>query len=95
MKIERAKQAGKEAPVLAGHGELGNGRKDESRPDIVRSTQFGNKAEYLAARIKRDHPEIASRLAQGEFKSVRAAAIEAGIVKSPTKLDKAIDPARP
>ena len=35
----------------------------------------------LAARIKRDHPEIAARVANGEFKSIRAAALEAGIVK--------------
>jgi DNA adenine methylase len=37
----------------------------------------GNK--YLMARLKRDHPEIVQRLANGEFRSVRAAAKAAGI----------------
>lgn len=35
---------------------------------------------YLVARLKRDAPDIADRLAAGEFKSARAAAIEAGII---------------
>lgn len=33
----------------------------------------------IVARLKRDHPDIAKRLARGEFKSARAAAREAGI----------------
>lgn len=40
-----------------------------------------NHKDRLAARIKRDHPDIAARVANGEFKSIRAAALEAGIVK--------------
>jgi len=32
---------------LAAHGEIGNGRKDESRADNVRSTGFGNSQAYL------------------------------------------------
>jgi hypothetical protein len=43
-------------------------------------------ADYLTARIARDHPEILERMKQGQFKSVRAAAKEAGIVKDPTPL---------
>ena len=43
-----------------------------------------NHAEYLTARIGRDRPDILERLDNREFKSVREAAIEAGIVK-PTK----------
>lgn len=46
-------------------------------------------ASYLAARIKRDAPEIAARAEAGEFPSVRAAAIEAGIVKVATPAEKA------
>ncbi len=38
-------------------------------------------AEYLTRRIARDNPELLERMKAGEFKSVRAAAIEAGIVK--------------
>lgn len=50
--------------------------------DIVTSNQTGkgNAAEYLTRRIVRDHPDIAARMKAGEFTSVRAAALEAGIV---------------
>jgi len=40
-----------------------------------------NSADRLTARIARDHPDILGRMKAGEFKSVRAAALEAGIVK--------------
>ena len=48
------------------------------------SLPFRNKGqtkERLAARLKRDHPEIASMVMAGEFKSIRATALEAGIVR--------------
>jgi len=35
--------------------------------------------DYMSARIKRDHPEIAQRMERGEFKSVAEAARAAGI----------------
>ena len=41
----------------------------------------GNRSDYLADRIRRERPDIAARVANGEFKSIRAAALEAGIVK--------------
>ena len=44
-------------------------------------------ADYLASRIKRDHPQIAAGIAAGEYPSIRAAAIAAGIVKVPTALE--------
>jgi hypothetical protein len=58
--------------------------------DIVKvsETGAGNAADYLAARLKRDHDEIFQRLAAGEFSSVRQAAIAAGIVKVPSVLDR-------
>jgi len=43
----------------------------------------GETADYLAARIKRDRPDIAARVEAGEYRSIRAAAIDAGIVKRP------------
>ena len=46
-----------------------------------------NSAPYLVRRLKRDAPEVADQLARGEFKSARAAALHAGIVKQPTTLD--------
>jgi hypothetical protein len=74
-------------PALAGHGEIGNGR---SRDYNIMSTptRQGTDPSYLVSRLKRDAPEIAERLADGEFRSVRAAAIEAGIVKVPTVFER-------
>ena len=55
---------------------------------ISRSTGLGNAADYLTARLKRDHDEIFQLLAAGEFASVRQAAVAAGIVKVPSVLDQ-------
>ena len=61
-----------------------------SSVDIIntRSLGAGTSADYLTARLKRDHDEIFQRLAAGDFPSVRQAAIAAGIVKVPSVLDK-------
>lgn len=40
-----------------------------------------NSADYLTARIQRDRPDILRRMQAGEFRSVRQAALEAGLVK--------------
>lgn len=44
--------------------------------------------DYLLRRLARDHPEILARYERGEFKSVRAAAIAAGIIKPTTLFDQ-------
>jgi hypothetical protein len=49
----------------------------------------GTSSKRLAARISRDHPEIAARVKAGEFRSMRAAAIAAGIVRVPSALEVA------
>lgn len=67
---------------LAGHGEVGNGRGSKT-------TSIGRGADYLTARIKRDRPDIAERMQRGEFRSVRAAAIEAGLVSRPDPMQQA------
>jgi len=74
-----AQAAAASAKVLARPGEIGNGRSRgaDSTPIQRGSTD----AEYLAARIKRDRPDIHERMKRGEFSSVRAAAQEAGLVK--------------
>jgi len=64
---------------LPRRGEIGNGR--ESRNDKIISTQLGTSRDYLLRRLARDAPEIFERVKTGEFKSARAAAIEAGIIK--------------
>lgn len=50
----------------------------ESGKGSDRTITRGETASYLAARIRRDHPSIAARVEAGEFRSIRAAAIEAG-----------------
>jgi hypothetical protein len=48
------------------------------------ATLNGRGATYLRARLERDRPDLVARLDAGEFRSPRAAAIEAGWVKVPT-----------
>lgn len=73
--IEQAK-----AQPLAAHGEIGGGHT-ESRFDVVKSVQGGNGQAYLLRRIARDCPELLDEIGPGKrFKSVRAAAVEAGII---------------
>ena len=72
--------AASRAQPLAAHGEIGNGRADESRADNVSSTSFGNSQAYLLSRLARDAPETLEKVRTGEIKSARAAAIEAGII---------------
>ena len=73
---------------LPRHGEVGRGR---NRVDNINSipapTEGGTSAEYLKSRLARDAPEVLEQLRAGEFKSVRAAAKAAGIVKEPTRLE--------
>ena len=75
--IEQAKTQ----PLVA-HGEIGNGRKDESRGDNVTSTGRGNGQSYLLRRIARDQPELLDQIGPDkQHRSARAAAIAAGIIK--------------
>lgn len=73
--------AAAQAQPLAHHGEIGNGRADESRVDNIKSTDGGTSQAYLLRRLARDAPEVLERVKAGEFKSARAAAIEAGIIR--------------
>lgn len=52
----------------------------------------GNTAAYRVAKLKRDRPDIAARLAAGEFGSVRAAERAAGVV--PSKIEQAFATAK-
>ena len=61
----------------------GGGPIPKANCDIItvrQDVQGGTNADYLTRRIVRDHPEIAARMKSGEFPSVRAAALEAGII---------------
>lgn len=61
--------------VLGTHG---GKRVNHTFSESARGT--GN-ADYIKARLRRDHPEIAKAFERGEFRSARAAAIEAGFIK--------------
>lgn len=67
--------------ALGRHG--GDRRSEQARQDqgSDRTLKRGDNAAYLKARLQRDHPEIAEALDRGEFRSARAAAIEAGIIR--------------
>lgn len=57
-------------------------RKGQKRSD-PQTAMRGTSAAYLAARIKRDRPDIAARVEAGEFASMSSAAVAAGILKTP------------
>jgi hypothetical protein len=76
-------------------GKHGGDRKSKERDQGRDSTLNGKRdSAYLTARIAHDaqtkaHVEkVFERMNRGEFKSVRAVAIEAGIIKLPTVLDQ-------
>jgi len=71
-------QSEKVLPVLS-HSEAGaKGGRGKKASDKITSFR-GTSAEYLVSRLKKHHPDIAARLAAGEFKSARAAARAAGL----------------
>jgi hypothetical protein len=66
---------------------VGTNQHTTGDDNVIPTKAQGNSATYLSRRIARDRPDILQRMKDGEFPSVRAAAIEAGIVKVPTALD--------
>jgi hypothetical protein len=78
-------EASERAKALDGKTVRKHGRPsllDEAKGDVItfNETGRGTSAEYLTRRIARDHPDVLSRMQAGEFRSVRAAALEAGII---------------
>ena len=67
--------------ALGSHG--GDRRSEQAKEDQPTGSRlkYGGNPDYLEARLRRDHPEIADALERGEFRSARAAAIAAGIIK--------------
>jgi hypothetical protein len=59
-------------------------KPEENKPDNVRIEGYGNQTDYLAARLRRDHPEV--EFDEAVRGSVRAAAKSVGIVKPPDRL---------
>ena len=84
---ERAKNPKRIATKAEAGAKGGRGNK---AADNISSFSHGTGADYLTARIARDRPDILERMKAGEYRSVRQAAIEAGIVKVPTTLEKLV-----
>jgi ribosomal protein L2 len=73
-----------EVPIQEiGKGKAGPGRGKKAF-DTIKSFSTGTSADYLAGRLKRDAPDIAAAVERGEYRSIRQAAIAAGIVKQRT-----------
>lgn len=67
------------------------GQRVDLLPYIIRKSDSGGTgAEYLLRRLAKTEPAIVKRYEAGEFPSVRAAAIEAGIIKIPSAVDVAV-----
>lgn len=58
----------------------GTNRFDNCQTYKTESIVGGNDSDYLASRIARDRPDILERMKAGEYRSVRSAAIDAGII---------------
>jgi hypothetical protein len=80
---ERAKEAAANAGTIMKLDEAGKigGRGNKARTNSAGFSVRSTNTTYLAARIKRDRPDIAERIQAGEFRSIHAAAIAAGIAK--------------
>ena len=63
------------------HGGDRKSEKERQNQASNGSLMYGNIAEYLTARLARDRPDILTRLEAGHYPSVRAAALEAGIMR--------------
>jgi len=85
IEFSKAVESGRK---LAAHGgdRKSSKVKEENQGDNVTLIDRGNSTGYLAARLARDAPDVLERLEAGEFKSVRAAAKAAGIVKDPAPI---------
>jgi hypothetical protein len=68
-------------------GKHGRPAKGEEKGDNV-TFKRGNQAAYFLARLKRDRPDLLESFYKGDFKSARAAAIAAGIIKVKTPLEQ-------
>jgi hypothetical protein len=78
------------AKAQAEHRSQGT-RTDQHHADGMRLTQGSNQTAYLLRRLARDHVEVLERYERGEFPSVRAAAIEAGVIRNLTIFERIRD----
>ncbi len=88
-KVARPLGPAKPVPGSPSRNPLGRGNGIK-RDNIPLDNNRGTSAAHLTARIARDAPAVHERMKAGEFPSVRAAAIEAGVVKPPDPIKVAV-----
>lgn len=66
---------------LKSHGGDRRSGQAQQNQGSDRTLKRGINADYIKARLRRDHPEIAEELERGEHRSARAAGIAAGFIK--------------
>lgn len=94
-KIAEAKAKPLAEKAGAPEGNRNAKRDDENNVDNINIERpSGTSAEYLLRRLARDNPEILDELEAGKIKSVRQAAIAAGIVKVKNADEKAVEAVR-
>lgn len=81
QRVEPVTKAQVEAALGSHGGDRRSPQAREDQGDIIPLKHRSTSAAYLQARLRRDAPEVADALERGEHRSVRAAAIEAGIIK--------------
>jgi len=74
--------------------EIGNFPVSTSQVVRAESNGISDRTQRKLDRLAKERPDLLERVKAGELK-INRAAIEAGIVKSPTKLDKAQPPESP
>ena len=88
--IEAADAAGPLATMSDAGKRGGRGNKAIDNVNSFTPNQGGNSAIYQLRRIARDAPDIYEAFKQGEFQSVRQAAIAAGVVRVPTPYEQVL-----
>lgn len=92
ISFEEAERRGREELAKAARDNpLGNEKGGRPVKDTNHSNRIvskpGTSTAYILRRLARDAPEVLSAYERGEYKSARAAAIAAGIIKPATRLD--------
>jgi hypothetical protein len=85
LHLQHPEQLQAEVPaqaILSRHGGDRRSKQAQQDQDVNHSLVLGTgNADYIKARLRRDHPEIADQLERGEYRSARSAAIAAGFIK--------------
>lgn len=91
LKASRATAVELPEPVV-GTGAPGPGRGNKTSDNYHPFSGRGTSSDYLLAKLARDCPEFFQRWKAGEFASVRAACLAAGIIKAQPQLVLTKDP---